>query len=111
MRWNSFDGCNKEIEDLDDQHLSNIVWYYFLLVPNSEIKDRTLVTIYNEITRRFGEFKILPYRPMVDFTREIEALKDKGYIKGIGLNEDIIVDGEVIGQVVQGIQTSKFKFV
>lgn len=111
MKWGSFDGRSKEIEDLDDQHLSNILWYYHLLIPECSIKDRTYKIISEEIIRRFGELKPLPYRPMVNFTREINELKRKGYIKGIGLNEDIIVDGEVIGQVVQGVQTPNFKFV
>ena len=111
MKWGSFDGRSKEIEDLDDQHISNILWYYVLLVPDCDIKDRTLLVIYEEIIRRFGGFKPLPYRPMVNFKMEIDGLKEKGYIKGIGLNEDIIVDGEVVGQVVQGVKTSKFSFV
>jgi hypothetical protein len=129
MKWGSFDGRSKEIEDLDDQHLSNILWYYHLLIPDCTIKDRVIVEIGLELLDRLGEWcdgteekpyrhctstikdVILPYRPMVNFSREIEALKSKGYIKGIGLNEDIIVNGEVIGQVVQGVQTNKFSFV
>ncbi len=111
MRWGSFDGRSKEIEDLDDQHISNILWYYHLLIPDCHIKDRVYKVICEEIVSRFGELKPLPYRPMVNFSREIEALKAKGYIKGIGLNENIIVNGEIIGQVVQGVQTNKFSFV
>ena len=42
---------------------------------------------------------------------EIEALRSYGYIKDNGLNEDIVVDGEVIGQVIKGVKTNQFKFV
>jgi hypothetical protein len=108
-KWGSFNGKTHTVETMDHQHLSNIVWYYKLLVGQSH-RERTVKLIMCEIENRF-EGVVLPYRPMDNFKMEIEALRSFGYIKGNGLNEDIIVDGEVIGRVIKGTSTSNFKFV
>jgi hypothetical protein len=110
-KWGSFNGKSHDTKTMDDQHLSNILWYYHLLIPDCTIKDRVYGIVCQEIIDRFGSLKPLPYRPMIDFKREIDSLKEMGYIKGIGLNEDIIVNGEIVGKVIGGVKTSKFSFV
>ncbi len=109
-RWGSFNGKTHTLETMDHQHLSNIIWYYKLLVGQSSKRERILKLIMGEIENRF-EGVVLPYRPMDNFKTEIEALRSYGYIKDNGLNEDIVVDGEVIGQVIKGVKTNEFSFV
>lgn len=109
-KWGSFNGKTHTVETMDHQHISNISWYYKLLVGVTR-RERTLEFIMTEIERRF-DGEILPYRPMASFRTEIDMLRGKGYIQDNGLNEDIIVNGEKIGEVIKGtVPQNGFKFV
>lgn len=109
-RWGSFNGKVHDTDTMDHQHISNIYWYYKLLVDIS-YRDKTVEFILSEIDRRFNG-EVLPYKPMDSFKIEIDALKKKGYIQDNGLNEDIIVNGEKIGEVIKGTSPQNgFKFI
>jgi hypothetical protein len=109
-KWGSFNGKTHTVETMDHQHISNIVWYYKLLVSATR-RESTLNLIMSEIQRRF-DGEVLPYKPMDSFKMEIDALRRKGYIQNNGLNEDIVVDGEKIGQVIKGTKPQNgFSFV
>lgn len=108
--WGSFNGKTHTLETMDHQHISNISWYYTVLI-GVNYQNRTLKLVMDEIERRFNG-EILPYRPMANFKREIDLLKHKGYIQDNGLNEDIVVNGEKIGEVIKGTNPQNgFKFV
>ncbi len=109
-KWGSFNGKTHTVETMDHQHISNISWYYKLLVGETR-RERTLKLIMEEIDRRF-DGEVLPYRPMASFRTEMAMLKGKGYIQGSGLNEDIIVDGVKVGEVIKGtLPQNGFSFV
>ena len=109
-KWGSFNGKTHTVETMNHQHISNIVWYYKLLVGATQ-REKTLKIIMAEIGSRF-DGEVLPYRPMDSFKIEIDELRRKGYIQDNGLNEDIVVDGEKIGEVIKGTHPQNgFKFV
>tara|TARA_R110002049_G_scaffold140454_1_gene301481 strand:- start:624 stop:908 length:285 start_codon:yes stop_codon:yes gene_type:complete len=85
FKWRTYDDRVLSLNQIDDQHLSNIYW--FSKVFNSY----TSPHIYREIIQRFGG-KPLAYKPL-PVSGEIEGLKKLGYIIGT----DIIFEGLVIG--------------
>lgn len=108
-RWGSFNGKSRNISDLDQQHMSNILWYHELLFGVTE--GRRVDVIIEELGIRFGG-KRLPYQPVDTFKMEIDMLRRKGYIKDNGLNEDVVVDGVKVGEVIKGTNPGNgFKFV
>ena len=90
--WQTHYGTQINITALSHQHLSNILWYWQLIV-----KESAPMEIQDELEIRFGGIK-LPYRPLISFTSEINVLFAYGYITN-KLNSDIIVDGKWVGQV------------
>ncbi len=90
MSWTTFYGRKIEISNLSHQHLSNIHWYFALVLELD-----TPFEIEFQLRDRFGGMR-LPYSPMISFTQEIEALKEKGYIDD-SLNSNIVVNGKWVG--------------
>ena len=108
-KWGSFNGKSREISDLDQQHMSNILWYHELIFDITE--GRRVDIIKDELDLRFEGVR-LPYQPVDTFKTEIEMLKRKGYIKDNGLNEDVVVNGIKVGEVIKGTNPGNgFKFV
>jgi len=94
MKWRTFYGYDLPINELSHQHLSNIIWYYKLILNyNFDINHE----IYNELNNRFGGI-CLPYKPLHSFVFEINRLFELGYITN-KLNSDIIVDGKWVGKL------------
>jgi|ERR1044072_2543298 hypothetical protein len=91
--WETFYGAKIAINELSHQHLSNILWYWQLIVKETAPRG-----IQDELEIRFGGIR-LPYRPLISFTSEINVLFVYGYISD-KLNSDIIVDGKWVGQLV-----------
>lgn len=90
--WTTFYNRPINFTELSHQHLSNII-YYFELLLGKECDPRILL----ELNTRFGGIK-LPYSPMISFTSEIEALVELGYTDG-EINSSIIVNGKWVGQI------------
>lgn len=90
--WHTFYGRQIPLEQLSHQHLSNIIWYWKIIFKESIYK-----AITDQVDTRFGG-QILPYRPLISFTNEIDTLFAMGYITS-KLNSDIIVDGKWIGKL------------
>ena len=90
--WRTFYGRKIEIKNLSHQHLSNIIWYYKLVVC-----DDVYPPIKDELKNRFGDI-CLPYYPLHSFTSEIDALFSFGYITNKH-DSDIIVDGKWVGRL------------
>ena len=91
-KWRTFYGGVMEISKLSHQHLSNITYYYNIVLEINEPAE-----IRKEIWSRFGGIQ-LPYHPMISFVQEINELKRKGYSTGEP-NADIVVGGKWIGEI------------
>lgn len=92
MAWNTFYGRSIPVHHLSHQHLSNIAWYYELVV-----KSRIPHEVDERLTLEFGNLR-LPYHPQLSFIEEIDFLINSGYTSG-NLNAPIIVDGRWIGSL------------
>lgn len=90
MNWTTFYGREFKLHELSHQHLSNILWYYDIVMAEEA---PTYIKI--ELITRFGGMR-LPYRPMLSFTQEIDFLLDKGYIDG-SHDSNVVVNGRWIG--------------
>lgn len=91
--WQTFYGTKIPLSSLSHQHLSNITWYYKIVVGN----DSTMVELYEIIRNKYGGIR-LPYHPMISFTQEIDFLFNKGYITN-KLDSDIIINGLWVGKL------------
>ena len=92
LEWGTFHGTKILFNELSHQHISNITYYFKLVLNMKPHPD-----IYKEIEDRFGGI-ILPYKPLLSFPYEINALKRKGYTTG-EVNADVIVDGKWVGKI------------
>lgn len=97
--WTTFNGRNINPIELEHQHLSNIYWYHKLVF---NIEHLWALDIIRE---RFNG-QLMPYSPHVDFTPEMEALEQKGYLhwhptsSGEAITVGIIVfNGQTIGSI------------
>jgi hypothetical protein len=70
-KWYTASGPMKPA-DLDQQHLSNIYWYFYIVL-NVKMQWASRLTEKN-----FG--KLLPYQPNTAFKAEIAILREKGLI-------------------------------
>lgn len=93
MKWTTFYGAAIEISDLSHQHLSNILWYFNLVLDR---KPTELIQL--ELNKRFGGIK-LPYHPLVSFPYELDVLEAKGFIQN-RLNSDVVVNGQWVGKIL-----------
>lgn len=88
--WTTNDGRRIKVGELSHQHISNILWYFELVMEMG-----TVHPVEVELCRRFGGIR-LPYHPMISFTYEIDELVRKGYTTG-ELNTPITVNGRWVG--------------
>jgi hypothetical protein len=93
LEWGTFYGGRIPLSKISHQHLSNILWYYELVVDSIKVTPHIQV----ELEKRFGGIR-LPYNPLLSFPEEIKALVEKGYTTG-ELNADIIVNGKWVGKI------------
>lgn len=90
--WTTAYGQTIKFENLSHSHLSNIIYYFDLVLDMGE-----LYPIRKELNRRFGGV-LLPYYPLISFKSEIDELVKKGYTTGYP-NAEIIVNGKWIGKI------------
>lgn len=93
LEWGTFYGGRIPLSKISHQHLSNILYFYELVVDM--IKPTPYIQM--ELDKRFGGIR-LPYHPLVSFPEEIKVLVQKGYTTG-ELDADIIVNGKWIGKI------------
>lgn len=92
MQWTTFYNRSIDINKLSHQHLSNILWYFKLVLER-----RASPEVEAELYTRFGGIQ-LPYSPLLSFNYEIDTLMKKGYITNV-TDSDIIVDGRWVGKL------------
>ncbi len=92
-KWCTFYGKSIKISELSHQHLSNILYYFELVL---EMKVTLLIEA--ELYQRFGGIK-LPYHPLISFDYEIKELVKKGYTTGEP-NADVVVNGKWVGKIL-----------
>jgi len=76
--WTTFDGRKIFIDRLEDQHLSNIYWFYLLFWGEKNISPK----IITELMKRFGSLDNILYFKPLPIPSEIADLRKKGHIAG-----------------------------
>lgn len=101
--WTTWNGRTKMIDEIDQQHLSNIYWFHLILWNKKHH------WVFEELGKRFNG-QILPYRPHIWFTAEIEELDRMGLLKWSDKKEndpvetaEIFWNGSIIGEVIRPI--------
>ena len=105
--WTTFNGTKIKPTEMDQQHLSNVYWYMVVIM---KFKETEFTWVMLELARRFNG-QMLPYRPHVNSTEEIETLIDNGLLESFNLNlfdrypefpqkRRIIVHGHEIGEII-----------
>ena len=89
--WRTFYGKTMKVTELSHQHISNILWY-FELVLALDMND--IYLIRKELNCRFGGIQ-LPYHPNLAFRSEIDELVRLGYTSH-EIDAPIIVQGKWI---------------
>ena len=98
MKWRTFDGKTVTAFDVDHQHLSNVFWYWKIIVGASE---RELTEIKAYLKFRFNG-QVLPYRPHTCFKAEMETLSERGMlVKKTSYSYDIIFEEEIVGEILE----------
>ncbi len=106
-KWTTFKGKRVSLATIDHQHLSNCYWFNRILF-NTPVGDFHLLTILSELAERFNG-QLLPYRPHIQFTWEIENLREGGYVHvnytGVELTEKNHVEeiwfmGQRVGEII-----------
>ncbi len=90
--WGTFYGRVMKVSELSHQHLSNILYYFELILETDQP-----FHIRHEINVRFGGIQ-LPYKPLISFKEEINELVRKGYTTG-EINAPIKVRGQWVGEI------------
>jgi len=92
----TFDGRKLSHDEMSHQHLSNCVWH-FRIWKNAP--DYTLQHFFDSLKRRFNG-ELLPFRPILKFPAEINALKELGMVEQIDeYKSKITWKGKVIGEL------------
>ena len=81
ITWTNFFGNCRTLKELDDQHLSNIMWFNEFFHAVNRYNSRTHFEMGLELARRGIER--LPWKPL-PIPREIETLKRMLAIHGSG---------------------------
>lgn len=95
MEYTNYKGEKKTLDQIDQQHLSNIYWFN-KIVWNRD--DNYLKFILDQINTRFDSI-ILPYVPQWQFQAEIEHLDKMGFLNWNQekTRADVIYKGHVVG--------------
>lgn len=108
--YKSFDGSKRKLEEMDQQHLSNIFWYN--TICNGFLPEQ-MKFVTDHIT------ELLPYKPHPDFNHEIDYLDIMGHLlwdndrtwAEIVLKKDLTFKDKTFasGEVVGIMETRNFK--
>jgi len=98
MKWTTFNGRVVTIEEIDHQHLSNIFWYFKIVIGDLTHLPSELTKVLNS---RFNG-QLMEYRPHLQFENEIKFLEDHGMLWWTSPNRGIIVyQKEKIGEIIK----------
>ena len=97
--WTTFRGMSAEPQELDQQHLSNIYWFYAILHSDQ------LLWVLQILADKYNG-QLLPYQPHIEFTQEILMLETNGNLNWVPMHEgDLIRTGVIThnGAIVGGL--------
>ncbi len=99
--WTTFDGRKIKFEELDHQHLSNILWFNEVFRGINRYNSTLQFELGMELQRRFNGNR-LPWKPL-PIPNEINQLHRKGLIDKegniIGSRDTLSKEGQIIGSV------------
>lgn len=99
--WNTADGLKIAFCDLDQQHLSNILWFKEVVNKRTRYNCSTHFELGLELEKRFNGSR-LPWRPL-PVLDEIDYLKKSGLVDNsgniIGTFETGLFNGKIIGSI------------
>lgn len=80
MIWMTANGDEKPFSQIDQQHLSNILWYFEIIFNRTRFNDRTMSLIHDELVNRFNGEQLL-WKPL-PISGEVAWLRKNGYLRG-----------------------------
>jgi hypothetical protein len=94
------DGRKVSHDEMSHQHLSNCVWH-FRIWKNAP--DASLQHFFETLERRFNG-ELLPFRPVMTFTAEIDALYRSGMVEKVDeYKSNIRWKGNIIGDMFNSL--------
>ncbi len=102
--WRTFQGKDVTPETIDHQHLSNVYWFGVIVCSTEH-------SWVLEILRERFNGQLLPYRPHVSFTAEIQHLYRHGHLIWENYKSgDLVQRGKImwndkeVGEVIQPLK-------
>jgi hypothetical protein len=80
MTWRTANGVEKPFSQIDQQHLSNILWYHEVIHNMTRFNNRIMKLIHNELVNRFNGEQLL-WKPL-PISGEVAWLRRNGYLRG-----------------------------
>lgn len=100
----TFDGSKLSHDEMSHQHLSNCIWHFRIWRNSSDL---SLRHFFETIKRRFNG-ELLPFRPILKFPAEINALYDNNMVEKIDeYKSKITWKGNVIGEMFNSHEAEK----
>ncbi len=98
MSWTTFKGKEVSFDTIDHQHMSNCYWSG-RIIKELSIGDPHLEYIKDKLGDRFNG-QLLPYRPHVEFEREIDYLRENMMLVEFTYHTEIWFEGRLIGEII-----------
>lgn len=97
--WTTFQGRKVKVSEMDHQHLSNIYWYYRVILGPAY---RELFESVLDICGVRFNGQVLPYRPHVEFKEERQYLEEHTMIIRDQETQDelVVFNDYIIGRYV-----------
>jgi hypothetical protein len=105
MKWITFQGKEVSTETADHQHLSNAIWFLEIFFGRQADTQGMIKELEQAIKDRFNG-QILPYRPHISHSNEIDVLRQRGYLSDF--NDEGIATIEYRQKIIGEIR--KFPF-
>lgn len=101
--WTTFNGQVKQISEINQSHLSNIYWFFYIF------HNTRMDWIITELESRFNG-QLSSYMPHLNHNYEIDYLEKNNMIKWLDMMEGdiskigvIMLNGKVIGSINKAI--------
>jgi hypothetical protein len=78
--WTTANGVQKPFSQIDQQHLSNILWYHEVIHNVTRFNNYIMSMIHNELVNRFNGERLL-WKPL-PISGEVAWLRRNGFLRG-----------------------------